>query len=269
MTDIAKRRAAPDLTDNLRHWSALERTDPKHTKQFQRAGGFRGTATKPIWTEYRLTQHFGPCGIGWGCDEPVFSTIPAGEEILVFCTLRCWYKEGEGKQATLYGVGGDKLYFKDKNGLHADDEAYKKAFTDALGNAFKHVGSGADVHMGLFDDSKYVSEMRKEFADEAPQKPAGEPIPSDPPAPLPNGKSAPQPLRTDTPDRKAMHNRAVAARDRIRTALGVATTPALIEQIIETNDADLRFLKTFHAPSFEALLQLAASLKTDMYAATG
>lgn len=154
--------------DPLRHWSALSRTDPKHTKSFQRAGGFRGTATRPIWTEYRLTEHFGPCGIGWGCDEPSFQIVPAGEEILVFCTVRGWYVDGT-ERGEVYGVGGDKVLIKQQSGLRADDEAYKKAFTDALGNAFKHVGSGADVHMGLFEDSKYVAAMQREFAEESPQ----------------------------------------------------------------------------------------------------
>ena len=155
------------MTANLRHWTELGRTDPKHTKPFTRAGGFKGTATKPIWIEYRLTEHFGPCGVGWGCDEPAFTLVPAADEILVFCTVAAWYID-DGKRATLYGVGGDKVLVKQQSGLRSDDEAYKKAFTDALGNAFKHVGSGADVHMGLFDDSKYVSEMKREFAEDAP-----------------------------------------------------------------------------------------------------
>src|SRR5512146_1201641 len=122
-------------SDNLRYWSALSKTDPAHTKPFQRAGGFRGTATKPVWNEMRLTETFGPCGVGWGCDEPVFTLVPAADELLVFCTLCCWYAEtskgggdGKGWRASVYGVGGDKVVAKNKNGLVTDDEAYKKAF---------------------------------------------------------------------------------------------------------------------------------------------
>lgn len=184
------------MNENLRHWDELGRTDPAHTKPFQRAGGFRGTATRPIWTEMRLTEHFGPCGIGWGCDRPEFTLVPAGEEMLVYCTLMCWYSD-QGKTAELYGVGGDKVVTKRKDGsLAVDDEAYKKAFTDALGNAFKHLGAGADVHMGMFEDSKYVASMKREFSDgdgnaaERPverAKPNGRPPlpPSLPPPPAP------------------------------------------------------------------------------------
>src|SRR5690606_23505473 len=45
-----------------------------------------------------------------------------------------------------------------------DDEAFKKAFTDATLNGFKALGVAADIHMGLFDDDKYVSAMEREFS---------------------------------------------------------------------------------------------------------
>lgn len=152
------------MTDHMRHWLVLSKTDPAHTKAFQRAGGFRGTAIKPIWVAKNLTEHFGPFGIGWGCDRPEFTQVNAGDEILVFCTLSCWYIDGE-RRAVVYGIGGDKIAVKRKDGrIDTDDEAFKKAFTDALGNAYKNVGSGADVHMGLFDDNKYVAAARDEFS---------------------------------------------------------------------------------------------------------
>jgi hypothetical protein len=160
LAEMDKRRA-----DNLRIWNALGKTDPAHTKGFSRAGGFRGTAIKPIWITQRLTEQFGPCGVGWGMGEPQFQVVPAGDEVLVYCTTEGWYREAE-KTATVYGVGGDKILTKRNDGkLFHDDEAFKKAFTDALGNAFKFVGVGADVHMGLFEDSKYVEDMRREFND--------------------------------------------------------------------------------------------------------
>lgn len=165
-------------TNNLRIWDALGKTDPKHTKSFSRAGGFKGTATKPIWTAMRMTEYFGPCGLGWGMTRPEFQTVPSGEDILVFCTVGLWYVEGTGGTAAVrgevFGVGGDKCAGKNKNGPFTDDEAFKKAYTDAIGNAMKQIGVSADVHMGLFDDSKYVNEMKREFADDEP-RPAEQP----------------------------------------------------------------------------------------------
>lgn len=255
---------------NLRHWDALGKTDPKHTKPFTRAGGFKGTATKPIWIEYRLTEHFGPCGIGWGYQEPAFTLVPAGEEILVFCTVSAWYRDGENQSAPIYGVGGDKVLVKRQSGVIADDEAYKKAFTDALGNAFKHIGSGADVHMGLFDDSKYVNEMRREFAEEPvskadtmePAVPIGTVV-EDPFAPeLP--KAAPK-SRVDHPRRME----ALDAYARIKKAIDAQHTLGEIEALIAANtkNGDLGLIKEVHGESYDLLMNIAQARKNELRAA--
>lgn len=147
-------------------WDKLGRTDPAHTKTFKRAGGFSGTAIKPIWSYRRMTEEFGACGTGWGINEPSFQVVPGSEgEVLVYCTVSIWY--GEGKP--VFGVGGDKVVVKQQSGLRSDDEAFKKAYTDAVTNALKMIGVGADVHMGLFDDNKYVNSVANEIAQE--QKP--------------------------------------------------------------------------------------------------
>ena len=148
-------------------WLRLGKTDPAHTKAFNRAGGFKGTAVKPMWVMQRLTEEFGPCGIGWGIDEPKFEVVQAGGEVLVYCTVGCWHGQ---MQNTLYGVGGDKVSAKRGDGVFNDDEAFKKAFTDAIMNAFKFIGVAADVHMGRFDDNKYVQSLKDEFAPVAPRQ---------------------------------------------------------------------------------------------------
>ncbi len=155
-------RTIKEPPGNLALWDALSKTDPAHTKPFKRAGGFSGTAIKPIWTIKRLTELFGPVGVGWGFAKPEFQLVPAGSELLVFCTVEAWHGD---RANTIYGVGGDKaIVVYGNTPPRADDEAFKKAFTDALGNAFKFVGVGADVHMGQFDDSKYRDEVAREFA---------------------------------------------------------------------------------------------------------
>lgn len=143
-------------------WDRLGKTDPKHTKPFSRAGGFKGTAIKPMFSFHRMTEEFGACGVGWGVNEPTFQVAHVGDDVLVYCTVSIWHGQREN---TVFGVGGDKVAGKNKNGLFTDDEAFKKAFTDAVTNALKLIGVGADVHMGLFDDNKYVSEARAEFAE--------------------------------------------------------------------------------------------------------
>lgn len=147
---------------NTHIWDALGKTDPAATKGFSRAGGFKGTAVKPMWILRRLTEQFGPAGEGWGVGEPQFTVVNGEGEILVYCTVSAWHG---CKENTLWGVGGDKVLSRRKDGqAFHDDEAFKKAFTDAVSNAFKSIGVAADIHMGMFDDSKYVSAMEREFA---------------------------------------------------------------------------------------------------------
>jgi hypothetical protein len=154
------------MSENTKLWDILGRTDPAHTKKFKRGGGFEGTAIKPIWSYRRMTEEFGPCGTGWGIETPQFQVLAGAEdEKLVFCTVTVWYGP---EKSVLVGVGGDKAVGKNKYGLSSDDEAFKKAFTDAVTNALKMIGVGADVHMGMFDDDKYVNTMREEFADDRP-----------------------------------------------------------------------------------------------------
>ncbi len=165
------------MSENTKLWDILGRTDPTHTKGFSRSGGFKGTAIKPMWSYRRMTEEFGPCGEGWGVNEPSFQVVPGPEgEVLVYCTASVWYTYAPGeRQRTVFGVGGDKVVNKFSSGLKSDDEAFKKAFTDAVTNALKLIGVGADVHMGLFDDNKYVNTMRDEFSDE-PRKPMSDGI---------------------------------------------------------------------------------------------
>lgn len=146
---------------NTQLWDALGKTDPAHTKQFKRAGGFSGTALKPQWVLRKLTEQFGPCGVNWGVNKPDFQVVQGQDEVLVYCTVSAWHGRADN---LLWGVGGDKVVSKLNSGkiIH-DDEAFKKAFTDAIMNAFKFVGVGADIHMGQFDDNKYVQEVAEEF----------------------------------------------------------------------------------------------------------
>jgi hypothetical protein len=152
------------VADNLAIWNALGKTDPAATKAFRRGGGFSGTAVKPMWIIKRLTEQFGPAGTGWGVNKPEFQVVEGGGDVLVYCTVSAWHS---AKENVLWGVGGDKVAGKNKNGPFSDDEAFKKAFTDAVNNAFKSIGVAADIHMGLFDDDKYVTQARADFAAES------------------------------------------------------------------------------------------------------
>jgi hypothetical protein len=157
------------MTSNLDLWDKVRRVPEEHLKAFKRSGGFAGTAIKPMWGIKTMTEQFGPCGLGWGIEKPEFQIVDSGNEKLVFCTVCVWYGSSIDMKGSLgepiklpaskvYGVGGDKVLAQFSSGLKPDDEAFKKAFTDAIGNALKFIGVAADIHMGLWDGNKYVDE---------------------------------------------------------------------------------------------------------------
>lgn len=132
--------------DTMKFWNQLANVPPEHLKSFQKGGGFKGTDIKPQWRYQRMTEVFGPCGHGWGMDRPNFQVVGNN----VYCTVGVWWRDGSEPSELVYGVGGETLTGK------GDDEAFKKAYTDALGNALVKVGVASDVYMGWFDGSKYV-----------------------------------------------------------------------------------------------------------------
>ena len=133
-------------------WDKLARPDPKALKAFQRSGGFRGTAINPMHTLHTVTEVLGPCGKGWGMTKPDFQVIGNN----VYCTVGVWHGEtAEFHDKYVWGVGGETMSGR------GDDEAFKKAYTDALGNALKHLGANADIYFNLWDGNKYVDEKRE------------------------------------------------------------------------------------------------------------
>lgn len=158
--------------ENLTLWDELGSTDPKYTKKFKRSGGFSGTSVNPTWQLKLMTERFGPCGIGWYYEVTGTQTHEGAEgHILVYRDINLFIKAEDEWSKPIHGTGGDCVIGKNKHGLAADDEAYKKAETDALGNAMKKLGMGADVHMGMFDDSKYVNDMKAKFGENEDTRP--------------------------------------------------------------------------------------------------
>jgi len=140
------------MTDHLRIWSQVEKTNPSHTKKVNQRGGF--TAISAAYQIKRATEVFGPIGEGWGYDawSPIF------QDALVIVPVTLWH----GDRANVFGpmYGGAEW----KNGTRLDSDGPKKATTDALTKLLSQLGFNADVFEGRFDDSKYVAELEREFA---------------------------------------------------------------------------------------------------------
>ena len=135
------------------------RSVPEEAKKEIGAGRLKGkTDINPMWRIRVLTEAFGPCGDGWKTTNVVFwTTQGANGEVIAFCSLDLLYRIPEiGEWSDpIFGIGGSMAVSQEKSGLYADDDCYKKAYTDAISVACKALGIGADVYWEK-DPTKYT-----------------------------------------------------------------------------------------------------------------
>ena len=128
---------------------------PENAQKPISAGRLKGkTDINPMWRIKKLTELFGPCGIGWYYDVDKKWTEEAGGEIAAFVDINLYIKSGEEWSKPIHGTGGSMLAANEKGGLHLSDECYKMATTDAISVACKQLGIGADVYWDA-DSTKY------------------------------------------------------------------------------------------------------------------
>ena len=155
---------------------------PKEAKKEIEAGRLKGKHDiNPMWRIKALTEVFGPAGFGW-YTEVVRTWTEASEsgEMAVFVDINLYVKKDGEWSRPIFGNGGNRLISNEKkyeNGQqvyipYLDDDAYKKAYTDAISVAAKALGVGADVYFEK-DKGKYASEAKPaaESVAQAPVKP--------------------------------------------------------------------------------------------------
>ena len=141
---------------NMRIYDAVRAVPPEAIKPIT-AGRLKGKSDiNPMWRIKVLTEQYGPCGEGWYTEGVRYWTViqEKSMEMAVFCELQLHTRGENGWSAPIYGIGGNTVIAAEKNGLYLDDEAYKKAYTDALSVACKALGIGADVYWQA-DRTKY------------------------------------------------------------------------------------------------------------------
>jgi hypothetical protein len=145
--------------DNLKLWQLVEKTDPKYTKPFSKAGGFSGTAINATYLVHKATSLWGPIGGAWGpvVEDEKYVT---GADGTIIHVLRIRFRHPGGEFPS---YGQTTFVGKNKNGQFTDEEAPKKSLTDAITKALSMLGFSADVFLGLYDDNKYVNDRKQEF----------------------------------------------------------------------------------------------------------
>jgi len=160
--------------DNLELWNQVKTPNPKYTKEFNRGGGFKGTATNTQYAVMRATELWGPNGKGWGLvitHENFVEGAPiVGEsgklcnEIIHIVRGFLWYLDGDGNRVeTSEQFGQTTFVGKNKYGPFTDEEAPKKSVTDLMLKCMSLLGFSADIFLGLWDDNKYVNDVRAKY----------------------------------------------------------------------------------------------------------
>lgn len=142
------------------------RSVPESAKKAITAGRLKGkTDINPMWRIKRLTEQFGPCGIGWYY-KPVRKWLEThGDETAAFVDIELYVKIGGEWSMPIAGTGGSMFAERQKDGVYVSDECYKMASTDAISVACKQLGIGADVYWDAdrtkYDDPKAPTTMQQ------------------------------------------------------------------------------------------------------------
>lgn len=124
------------------------RVVPKEAQKTIKGGRLSGfTDINAMWRIQKLTETFGPCGIGWYYTiEREWLETGANGEVSAFMDILLYYKQDGEWSKGIPGTGGSSFVAKERNGLYTSDECYKMALTDAISVAAKAIGMGADVY---------------------------------------------------------------------------------------------------------------------------
>lgn len=171
------------MSKNKDLWKRAFTTDPRHVKPIT-GKQYSGNSPKPYWIIERLTDEFGPCGIGWGFSilNERFERFSQTDSLHV-ASVRFWYVL-DGQRGELEQIGQTKASYTTGAGkFMVDEDAPKKSVTDALVKCASYLGFAGDIFSGRWDDSKYVAEAAKEWKErEQEDKPAAPPPPPKVPA---------------------------------------------------------------------------------------
>ena len=126
------------MSDKMSVYNAARSVPANAIKKI--TGGAYGAAglsdVNPQWRIERMTEIFGAVGDGWVW-EPIEQWVENGVH---YAHVAVQYKKADGEYSLpVHGYGGTKVGGKD------DSDLLKSSFTDAISNALRYLGVGADA----------------------------------------------------------------------------------------------------------------------------
>lgn len=161
--------------DNMKFYE-MGRNVPDNAKKPINAGRLKGmTDVNPMWRIKRLTEMFGPCGLGWWyeitdkqivCDDQTKQKAAFVDILLFFVDPETGHTSNG-----IPGTGGSSFVAQEKNGPYLSDECFKMALTDAISVSAKALGIGADVYFEKdrtkYTDAQDVPQVKMETVEDA------------------------------------------------------------------------------------------------------
>lgn len=163
--------------DNLKIYEAA-RAVPQEAQKPIPGGRLKGmTDINPVWRIKKLTELFGPCGVGWWYEvtNKWQEADVQSKQIAAFVDILLYYVDPEtgAESHGIPGTGGSLFVSQERGGAYTNDECYKMALTDAISVAAKALGVGADVYWAKGCETKYSAPPAPP---ESPAPPKDEPI---------------------------------------------------------------------------------------------
>ena len=142
------------MDDKMKIYNAV-RVCPETALKPIMAGRLKGKSDiNPMWRIKVLTEQFGMVGKGWYYTIDKQWLESSEKETAAFVNISLYVNiDGEWSKPIL-GTGGAMFISQERNGAYTDDEAFKKALTDAISVACKALGIAANVYWSQ-DATKY------------------------------------------------------------------------------------------------------------------
>ena len=198
--------------DNLSIYERV-RSVPTEAKKAIEAGRLKGKSDiNPMWRIKKLTEVFGPVGFGWYTEVvKTWTEVDENSDVAVFVDINLFVKKDGEWSKPIYGNGGNKLISHERkyeSGTqvlvpYLDDDAYKKAYTDAISVAAKALGVGADVYFEK-DVTKYDTAQSQSEPVQA--QVAGTPVPEVKPTLSPSVKTWKQAIAFTASQKDSIEN---------------------------------------------------------------
>ena len=143
--------------ENMSLWDSISESDTNFLKAVK-FGARQFMSIDPQYQLRKMTEIFGPVGVGWGYD--VEYDYPSSEDvILIVAKVSIWTQLPENKFGPIAGT----RTFWHKDMKRPAEDAGKMALTDALTKGLSHLGCDADVFLGVHDNKHSADDGKSQY----------------------------------------------------------------------------------------------------------